>query len=497
MGDGSTILTRREARHLLARSGFGALPDEAARITGLPRAEAVDELLNFRPDRFHLRGDDLGHAGNSWARYMLRRRSLRPLVKARLRLRHSRHALQEKLVVFWHDHFASTIGHAPGTAQQNLLFRQHCAGNFRDLVKAINKNPLMMTYLGTVRNLANEPNENYARELMELFTLGPNDFAGNPNYDQEDIVQIARAFTGWSIRAEDLSAFLYDVAHDYQDRFPQRGPKVIFRNRGVFGAAGRSFTMQGEGPQEIDVVTDILFEHRDSDGHNTAARFIAHKLFQYFAHAAPPAAVIDEIIATSGFATSFELRTLLRALFLHDAFYATAGLASDGAPKSVKWPVDYVISTLRLLRVEGETRYQYLAGNTQFAVQIRTAIGSMGQVLLRPPSVFGWDWEEAWLTTGRILARFSFAMGVCLTRGSGRSRLDLSRLVPLELSAPAAIVDALTERFGIAEDLSAADRQAFIDYLAAPLDLNDPEERNRKLAGLVNLILVCPAYQVH
>jgi len=497
MGDGSTILTRRAARHLLARSGFGALPDEVERITGLSRAEAVDELLNFRPDRFHLRGDDLGSVGNSWVRYMIRRRSLRPRVKARLRLRHSRHALQEKLVVFWHDHFASTIGHAPGTAQQNLLFRRHCAGNFRDFIKAINKNPLMMTYLGTVRNLAREPNENYARELMELFTLGPKDFAGNANYEQEDIVQIARAFTGWSIRAEDLSAFLYDLVHDYEASFPARGPKVIFRSRGGFGPGGRAFTEQGEGPAEIDVVTDILFEHRDSDGHNTAARFITQKLFQYFAYANPSADVIDAIVAESGFATSFELRGLLRALFLHDEFYATAGQASEGAPKSVKWPVDYVISTLRLLRVEGETRYQYLTGDTNLAVQIRAAIGAMGQSLLRPPSVFGWDWEEAWLTTGRILARFSFAMGVCLTRGAGRYRLDLSRLVPLELSAPDAIVDALVEHLGIAEDLSAVDRQALIDYLGGPLDLTNPDDRNRKLAGLVNLILVCPAYQVH
>jgi uncharacterized protein (DUF1800 family) len=124
----------------------------------------------------------------------------------------TRAPLQSKLVLFWHDHFAtgiSKVGDAGLMADQIQLLYQLCKGDMRALVKAISKNPAMMEFLDTVRNDKDVPNENYARELQELFTLGVEDFAGNPNYTQDDIVQIARAFTGWR--------------YDGRDAFPRRG----------------------------------------------------------------------------------------------------------------------------------------------------------------------------------------------------------------------------------------------------------------------------------
>src|SRR5437867_362626 len=132
-------------------------------------------------------------------------------------------------------------------AEQNLLLRLMCKGNFKDLVKAVNKNAAMMEFLDIVRSGRRHPNENYARELMELFTLGVVDTAGNPNYLQEDIVQIARAFSGW--RYDDKHgdiAFLDTEHHDFMADFPERGPKTIFTVLGGFGAGGRSFAAGGE-----------------------------------------------------------------------------------------------------------------------------------------------------------------------------------------------------------------------------------------------------------
>lgn len=493
MGDATTPLTLVDARHLLRRIGFGAPPDELGRIVGRSRGTVAEDLLAFTPSRFRLRGDDVPALHNSWLMYMHQPPALR-YGHVTGSLRKSCHALQEKLVLFWHNHFATNLAYTPGVAQQNSLFRQYCKGNFKDFAKAMNKNPLMMGFLGTVYNLKYEPNENYAREMMELFTLGVTDFAGNPNYAQEDIVQIARAFTGWSVDLNQLVAYLDEGRHDFMADYPERGPKVIFQSVGGFGPQGRSFTVNGEGAAEIDTVIDIIFEHRDSTGRNTVARYIAGKLFSYFAHPDPSLAVIDQLVQESGFDASFNVEPLLRAMFVHDDFYASAGTPASGAPKSVKWPIDYVVSTLNLLKMEGKTRQQSLPGSLE---TLRSFLDEMGQTLLLPPSVFGWDLEEAWLTTGRLLARFAFAMAVITSRDGDRFSLNAPDLIDLDLTDAGEIVDALTDLLGVTDQLADDERQALVDYLGGPLDLHDAEVRNSKFNGLIGLILVSPVYQVH
>ena len=189
MGDANTVLDAAETRHLLTRTGFGATPAAVAKSLkrGDTRGEAADRLLKFSPKKFQPGGKgkdpSLQESHDKWISFMLT----------------AKFPLQEKLVLFWHDHFATSnvkVANTTLMAQQNLLLRLFCKGNFRSFVKAMNKNPAMMEFLDTVRSGRRHPNENYPRELMELFTLGVLDSAGNPNYLQEDIVQIARAFSG-------------------------------------------------------------------------------------------------------------------------------------------------------------------------------------------------------------------------------------------------------------------------------------------------------------
>ena len=168
--------------------------------------------------------------------------------------------------------------------------------------------------------------------------------------------------------------------------FPSRGPKVIYGSTGGFAGA-QSFAGP-EGETEIDQVIDIIFQHRDSDGQNTVARRTTKRLLEFFCHGgwatidASKKATIDEIIATSDFDVDFHVQTLLRAIFTHDAFYASAAQAPFGAglPRSVKWPVDFVVSTLRMTGVKGKGRDLVIEGGSFSSLDDH--LESMGQILL-------------------------------------------------------------------------------------------------------------------
>jgi uncharacterized protein (DUF1800 family) len=489
MGDANTVLSPAEARHLVRRTGFGAVQRDVDRIltAGETRGEAVDRFLATKGKSVKPNGRDLETAHGKWIKYLMKARS----------------PLQAKLGLFWHDHFATGFSKVQDTdlmGDQIRLLHDHASGNMKQLVKEMNRDPAMMEFLDTVRNHKEIPNENYARELMELFTLGVYDSSGAANYTQEDIVQIARAFTGWDYSRND--AFLREGDHDFMEDFPERGPKVIFQSTGGFGAAGRDFTVDGEGENEIDAVVDILFDHKDSDGKSTVARRTTRRLLEYFAHPEPSLAVIDALVAESNFDSDWELKPLLRAIFTNDAFYASMAPAPFGpaTKKSVKWPVDYVVGTMRMLDMKFKSRPLYVyGGNFRSAFDHLT---NMGQILLDPPSVFGWDWETSWISSSTLLARYSFARDVTAARGNGSSAFRPERLVNLSLTDPGDIVDAVTDVLGVTDQFSGAERTALIDYLtdggANPtLDLNDHDTRNTKLHGLFALVMQSPAYQLH
>ncbi len=495
MADG-TALTLAHARHLLRRTGFGASQAEAQEFLAdhPTRGDAANALLAFKPAGFKAGGRDFDAIHDKWIKYMLKAKA----------------PLQEKLVLFWHDHFATGISKvfdARMMANQNKLFRLNCRGNFKALVKAVNKDPAMMEYLDTPRNHAEIPNENYARELLELFTLGVKDSAGQDNYLQEDVAQIARAFSGWTY---DKAAYLRDYDHDFSDDWSDRGLPVgsptppgnkrVFVVKGGFGGGGRDFAVNGEGEAEIDAVIDIVFEHADSQGENTVARRTARRLIEYFAHPDPSLSFIDQVVSASSFDVAFDLTPLLHAIFVHDDFYLTAGPPVGAATrKSVRWPVDYVVGSLRLLKMKPKGKYQYIDGGSYNRVVDQ--LSNMGQLVFDPPSVFGWDWETSWVSSATMLARYSFARDLIAARGGGSSSFRPEKLVDLGLTDPSAIVTAATDTLGMTGDLTAGEAATLVAYLtdngANPsLDLNDYDTRNRKLHGLFALLMQMPAYQL-
>ncbi len=511
MGDASTALSESDARHLFRRTSFGGTTRrrDIDKAIGRPRAEVVDDLVDFRPNKFRPTGKNIRAVHDKWLKTMVK----------------SRRQLQERMVLFWHDHFATSddvVLDPKEMAMQNRTLRIHCIGaflprgargSFRDLVKAINKDPAMMDMLDTRDNRKDAPNENYARELLELFTLGVFDSAGNPNYTETDIKQIARAFTGWRVTGKDETWFdggtgdtqdgtrcgtTQTGRHDYSSCFPDRGAKAIFRSTGMFGPGGRDFAANGEGAPEVDTVIDIIFEHRDTDGHNTVARYVGRRLFEHFAYANPNIAVIDEIIAQSGFASHFLVQEFLRALFCHDEFYACSTPAGAATRKSVRWPADFVAGTLRLLQIKptGRLGEMFIDGGSRR--RLRDHLTDMGQTLFEPPTVFGWDLEDGWLSSATMLARFAFARDVTAARGRGSTSFRPEKLVNLGLTDPGDVVDAVADVLHIREQLDADERQALIDYLGdGPLNLYDFDYRNTKLNGLFALALQSPAYQLY
>ena len=486
MGDENTLLTTAEVRHLLRRAGLGPTQKEVDALDGLSRGEAADQLLLLPSKAFRPGGDDFNKAHDKWLKFMVK----------------GKRPLQSRMTLFWHDHFSvnfSTVQDVTLMAEYVRLLHIHALGNMKDFVKAMNKEPAMMVFLDTVKNRKAVPNENYARELQELFTLGVNDLLGQPNYTQEDIVQIARAFTGWRYNSSN-DAELDTDRHDYESDYPERGPKVIYKTTGGFGASGRDFTVNGEGEPEIDAVVDIIFDHTDSQGQNTVARRTTHRLLEFLCHDSPTLAVVDQIVTDSGFATSWDLRALVRAILVHDVFYETAAPAPFGATtkKSVKWPVDYVVSTMRLLGLKVKGRPAWIPGGSYSS--LRDHLENMGQVLMQPPSVFGWNWETSWLSSGTLLARYTFARDVVSMRYDNPT-FQPERLMDLSLTDPNDIVNAVLAVLAFDDQVDAADKQRLVDYLTdngatTSLDLFDYDVRNNKLHGLFALAMQLPAYQL-
>jgi hypothetical protein len=190
-------------------------------------------------------------------------------------------------------------------------------------------------------------------------------------------------------------------------------------------------------------------------------------------------------------------------MFVHDDFYLSAGPPGAGVKKSVKWPIDFVVGTLRMLGMKLKSGDQYVNGGSE--QDVRGQLTNMGQILFEPPSVFGWDWETAWLSSSTLLARYGFARDITGARGEGRTSFRPERLIDIAMTDPGDIVDAVTALLGVDDYFSAgsAERDALIDYLTdgagagASVNLGDEVVRARKLNGLVATVLQSPVYQLH
>src|SRR5206468_6244639 len=279
------------------------------------------------------------------------------------RMLHTRHPREEKMALFWHGHFAvneAKIRDYRKTLGQLELFQKKGTGNFHDLLVAVAQDPAMLSFLDAGVNVKGAPNENFAREIMELFTMGVG------NYSEKDVREAARAFTGWNY--VDLQFVVHKEKHD-------EAPKTFLGNTGNFDG--------------VDVIDIILKQP-------VTARFIAGKIYRFFVRQEMTPEIqerLGAVLRNNG----YQIAPLLETIFLSRDFYSPASVVTQ-----IKSPVQLALSTFKKL---GLTE---VPGVPDFNV----ATGVLGQRLFSPPTVAGWPEGRSWMTPGLLLERGNFARDV-------------------------------------------------------------------------------------
>ena len=389
------------AAHLIERAGFGETPDRIARLARMTPRQAVDELVDFEAidDRTQKPFDESGiwdagmdpfppsraeavriarEHGEGLGEKLLpegSQRRLQPVVDKffyslaandietqRLglwwanRMLTTRRPLEEKLTLFWHGHFATgenKVRDYRMMLRQNEMFRTHAAGSLRELLVGILKDPAMLVYLDNGENVKKHPNENFGRELLELFTMGVG------NYTEHDVREGARAFTGWT---NDALTFKFDAEqHDFT-------AKTFL---------GRTGNLNGD-----DVIDTILKQRATGE-------FVAAKLYRYFVREDIAASVKTELGRTFR-DNDYELKPLLKRILLSKDFYSPPSYATQ-----IKSPVHLIVSTYKKM---GLTEVPTIP-------DFGRATASLGQALFNPPNVAGWAGGRTWITPSTLLQR--------------------------------------------------------------------------------------------
>lgn len=400
-------LSEREVAHLYRRAGFGAAWEEIQAGCQLSPVELVDHILAARDsDTFEQQWESM--------RGVVQAGNLQVQLPAwwLFRMMHSSNQASEKLTLFWHGHFATSaakVAAAPPMIEQNETMRRQGFDRFEDLVLAISRDPAMLTYLDCATNRRNHPNENYARELLELFCLGPG------NYSEADIRELARAFTGWELNRAQFS--FNPFQHD-------PGLKSLLGNAEIHG---------GE-----DAIRWIVAQP-------AAARFIATKLCRFYISDEVLDPPLVQPLADCLLDQHFQIRPALRMLFASRLFYSDMAFA-----KRIRSPVELAIGLIRAL------------GTAASPTELATDLAELGQALFFPPNVKGWDGGKQWINSATMVGRINLVAKLVdrSHRAIGRGAVDRRR--QLEVATPVQAVDRV-ETLWLAVPLTPPARRRLIE----------------------------------
>ena len=379
----ASALDLADAAHLLARTGFGATPAEVAPLLPLDRSQAVALLLDgARTSPVVLLPD--------WAddNPLSRRPRAQATIEERQAFARAERAraaelegwwyhemsatdspLTERMVLFWHNHFTSSVRQVRFPElmlRQNLLLRHLALGSFAEMAHQVARDPAMLLYLDGQTNVKGHPNENFARELMELFTLGEG------RYTEDDVKAAARAFTGWRVNPRTGEFFVDAKRHD-------GGVKTILGRTGRWGG---------------DDVLDILLARPET------AVFVVQKLWRAFVSPDPDPAVVAKL-ASDFRSDGYRIRPLMQALLTTDAFWAPANRGT-----LVKSPVELLVGMNRLLDLGPQVQ----------AALPRVGRG-LGEEIFDPPTVRGWPGGEEWIDSRTLVGRENFVKAAVLSAG--------------------------------------------------------------------------------
>ena len=467
--------------HLMRRAGFGAGREELDAYAAKGYEASVEELLECAdersmPDdlirRYHHNqssGFAVEGAGASWL----------------YRLISTRAPLQEKMVLLWHRIFATSYSKVPQgkvLADQLGMFRRHGMGSFRTLLVELSKDPAMIVWLDNQDNHKGAINENYGRELLELFSMG----AGN--YSEQDIKECARAFTGWTVANTEHTMVLArrnsiwpygKVAWRFEYRAEDHDDeeKEFLGERGRFG-----------GEDVIDIICK----------QPATARFLSRHMYHFFVADEPPVPQWPytpprdpeaiEALCQAYFDSDYDIRSMLRVLFNSNFFRSEESWYSK-----IKSPAELVAGVLRLTGEFEKPRRQILDRNRQ--------VGYMGQMLLGPPSVEGWHEGLEWIDSGTLVERLNFASEQMGDRENPGVREMIEKVTTGERGtlSPERLVDACLDQMG-AVSVSENTRSSLVDFAAKMGDLRLGTEKSdgdaqQKVGGMFQVIAATPEFQ--
>ena len=473
--------------HLLRRAGFGATEAEVEFFTALGYDAAVDLLVDYEHlvdnvDSFigkpgyaltsggFLPASNIAHARQRWL----------------FRMVHSNRPLQEKMTLFWHNHFATAqskvvqaFGGEEGTRYmaakpsedparvkgQIELFREHALGNFRDLLLAVAKDVAMVVWLDGRTNVRGRPQENFARELLELFTMGVDTFP------ETDVYAGARVFTGWNLARVTANTPLPYWQFSY-----------IPNNHDV-DAKEFSFPIYADGGRRIPARSSANGIEDGVDLINAAARHpatgprLARKLYRFFISEVGP---IDEglvaELAQTYYASNFEMKPVMRRLLRSTQFTSSTNRFSR-----YSWPVEFVARSLKEVGWSGFSLNDAL-----------TPLSNMGQQLFEPPDVAGWELGPGWFSSGSMLTRMNFAAQL-----ASNQRFNLRDATRGQAASPEDLVAFLLDRLP-AHAFTGDAQRALQDYARAGVSTwsGSDAQRLTKAAGIVHLIVGSANYQL-
>lgn len=460
----SSFLTAAEVRHLYRRAAFSSTVAEVNAALPQQMATLVDQVLASQPvPQAPGWVNNLPYTGaltqqqqtdyRNWMRE-LREWWIRQMITGPL-------SLTEKMTLFWHGHFAtqySTVQVPQYHFKMNALLRRYAFGNFKDMVKTVTVDPCMLIYLDGVRNRVGSPNENYAREVMELFTIGIG------NYTQTDIESAAKAFTGWQVSG--LNAVYAPARHD-------NSIKTFMGRTGNF-----------DGNQIID----IIFEQQET------ARFICRKLYKFFIYQVPEETIVDQL-ATTFRNNNYEIAPVLRLLFTSSHFYNQLIISAE-----ISGPVERAVGSVRQLGIP------VLPTSNVVPSFVRTQAETFGQSLFEPPNVAGWPGRRSWISSTTLLSRNVYTdalvSGRLLTNNSSIGFKCNPITFAMQFPSPnnaLLLLNDITAHL-IALPVSNARQQMLLETLLQGIELydwniSDPQAPSR-IEGLLKVIFRMAEYQL-
>ncbi len=518
-------LTEAEAAHLARRAGFGATPSEITALTGAGVAGAVSSFIDYNPidpaidnqidalpdtgDNVLIKNPETKRALQGWWLY---------------RLRHTSSPFQEQLTLFLHDmvttewdKISQDLGDRvnPGNdgtnedqfcgpadldgvdeplppddtrgdrwtarlvKEQNTLYRENAHGSYTEFLKLITRNVAMLFYLDNKDNRASGQQENYSREIMELFSMGVG------NYSEQDVVELAKVFTGETV--DDACARNFPLLYEWDGTIHSAGSKLVLGTTIPFSA-----TPGQETDQAIDLVMSTVTNSGITPAHATlpaASIFLSWRMLTWFLSESIPMddPAVEELAtvfsSVSGNGYAYDVRETLRTLFESQLFY-------DPQYRNImyKHPVDYTMMAMRNLGLE----------DTLYASRIPSRLNDMGMDILDPSDVNGWDNGGSWVYSGALIARFNYSN--TLSTSSIATNAWCDSLIPAHVANQtdnAGIIEFF--RSHLIQDTLRAEHVTELTNFLAAIDAgagSQTAKYRRKVRGCLHTMMAVPEYQL-